>query len=141
MWIKYAQNKPAQSRNVLHLVKDSLFALDRYSELEFILKDLVERDSDNIDALIDLADYYSSQGENDKSVALLDSIKDRAKESVLAKMVRIKLRLNISDEIPDDIKKEFDELADAMSKTKSLSSSDLDDEDYLWLNNNDLNKE
>jgi len=141
MWIKYAQNKPAQSRNVLHLVKDSLFALDRYSELEFILKDLVERDSDNIDALIDLADYYSSQGENDKSVALLDSIKDRAKESVLAKMVRIKLRLNISDEISDNIKKEFDELADAMSKTKSLSSSDLDDEDYLWLNNNDLNKE
>jgi len=141
MWIKYAQNKPSQSRNVLHLVKDALFVLERYSELEFILKDLVERDSDNIDALINLADYYSSQGENDKSIALLDSIKDKAKESVLAKMVRLKLRLNISNETSDDIKKEFNDLTETMSKTESLSSSNLEDEDYLWLSENDLNKE
>jgi len=141
MWIKYAQNKPTQSRNVLHLVKDALFVLERYSELEFILKDLVERDSTNIDALIILADYYSSQGENDKSITLLDSIKDKSKESVLAKMVRLKLRLNISNEISDDIKKEFDDLTEVMSKTESLSSSNLEDEDYLWLSENVLNKE
>ena len=141
MWIKYAQNKPSQSRNVLHLVKDALFVLERYSELEFILKDLVERDSDNIDALINLADYYSSQGENDKSIALLDSIKDKAKESILAKKVRLKLRLNISNETSDDIKKEFNDLTETMSKTESFSSSNLEDEDYLWLSENDLNKE
>ena len=52
----------------------------------------------------------------------------------------IKLRLNISNQIPDDIRKEFDDLTDVMSKTKSLSSSKLEDEDYLWLNNNDINK-
>ena len=79
--------------------------------------------------------------ENDKSITLLDSIKDKAKESVLAKMVRLKLRLNISNETSDDIKKEFNELTEVMSKTESLSSSNLEDEDYLWLSENVLNKE
>ena len=38
MWIKYAQNKPRHSKNVIYLIKDSLFALDRYSEFEEILR-------------------------------------------------------------------------------------------------------
>ena len=137
MWIKYAQYKPNQSREVLHLIKDALFTLDRYSEFELILKDLVERDSRNFDALIDLADYYSSQGENQKSISLLDSIRDAAKDSLLAQMVRLKLKMNLSNETSESIKKEFNSLADQMSKTSTLSSSNLEDEDYLWLCNND----
>lgn len=137
MWVKYAQHKPNQSRKVLHLIKDALFTLDRYSEFEFILKDLIERDSRNFDALIDLADYYSSQGENQKSISLLDSIKDVAKDSILAQMVRLKLKMNLSNETSESIKTEFNNLADQMSKTSSLSSSNLEDEDYLWLRNND----
>ena len=140
MWIKYAQNKPSQTREVLYLIKDALFALDRYSEIEFILKDLLERDSNNIDALIDLADYYSSQGENQKSVSLLDSIKDISKDSVLAQMVRLKLKLNLSNDISDEIKSEFNELADKMSKTSSLSPSSSKDEDYEWLCSNEFSE-
>jgi lipopolysaccharide biosynthesis regulator YciM len=140
MWIKYAQNKPSQTREVLYLIKDALFALDRYSEIEFILKDLLERDSNNIDALIDLADYYSSQGENQKSVSLLDSIKDISKDSVLAHMVRLKLKLNLSNDISDEIKSDFNELADKMSKTSSLSPSSSKDEDYEWLCSNEFSE-
>ena len=141
MWVKYAQQKPRQSRNVIHLIKDSLFVLERYSELEFILKDLVERDSENIDALINLADYYSSQSESQKSVNLLNSLKEKDKQSVLARMVRLKLRIKISDNISDDIKKEFDDLTDAMSKAEETSSSSFEDEDILWLSENDFEKE
>ena len=140
MWIKYAQNKPSQTREVLYLIKDALFALDRYSEIEFILKDLLDRDSNNIDALIDLADYYSSQGENQKSVSLLDSIKDISKDSVLAHMVRLKLKLNLSNDISDEIKSDFNELADKMSKTSSLSPSSSKDEDYEWLCSNEFSE-
>ena len=140
MWIKYAQNRPSQTREVLYLIKDALFTLDRYSEIEFILKDLLERDSNNIDALIDLADYYSSQGENQKSVSLLDSIKDISKDSVLAHMVRLKLKLNLSNDISDEIKSEFNELADKMSKTSSLSPSSSKDEDYEWLCSNEFSE-
>ena len=55
-------------------------------------------------------------------------------------MVRLKLRLNISNGISDNIKKEFEDLTNAMSKTEFLSSN-LQDEDYLWLSENDFNKE
>ena len=135
MWVKYAQSKPAQSKNVIHLIKDSLFVLERYSELEFILKDLVERDSNNIDALINLADYYSNEGESQKSINLLDSLKEKDKQSILARMVRLKLRVKISDSISNDIKKEFDDLVDSMTKTEK-DISDLDDEDAIWLAEN-----
>ena len=52
-------------------------------------------------------------------------------------MVRLKLKLNLSDETSEEIKKEFNNLAEQMSKRSSLSSSSLEDEDYLWLCNND----
>ena len=135
MWVKYAQSKPTQSKNVIHLIKDSLFVLERYSELEFILKDLVERDSNNIDALINLADYYSNEGESQKSINLLDSLKEKDKQSVLARMVRLKLRVKISNSVSNDIKKEFDDLVDSMTKAEK-DISDLDDEDAIWLAEN-----
>ena len=52
-------------------------------------------------------------------------------------MVRLKLKMNLSNETSESIKKEFNNLANQMSKTSSLSSSNLEDEDYLWLCNND----
>ena len=141
MWVKYAQHKPRQSGEVIHLIKDSLFALDRYSELEHILKDLVERDSNNISALITLADYYSLQGENQKSVSLLDSLKGKEKESVLAGMVRLRLRFNISKSITDEMKDEFNNLTNEMSKRNQGHSSTLKDEDLEWLSENEYSKE
>ena len=141
MWVKYAQHKPRQSGEVIHLIKDSLFALDRYSELEHILKDLVERDSNNISALITLADYYSLQGENQKSVSLLDSLKGKEKESVLAGMVRLRLRFNISQSITDEMKDEFNNLTNEMSKRNQGHSSTLKDEDLEWLSENEHSKE
>ena len=137
MWIKYAQHKPMHSSSVMHLIKDSLFALDRYSELEHILKDLVERDSNNISALITLADYYSLQGENDKSISLLDSIKGKDKESVLARMVRLRLRFNISSKVTDEMKDEFNDLMNEISKGRQSHSSILEDADFEWLNENE----
>ena len=140
MWVKYAQHKPLHSNNVIHLIKDSLFALDRYSELEHILKDLVERDSNNISALITLADYYSLQGENDKSINLLDSLKGKEKESILARMVRLRLRFNISESVTDEMKDEFNDLTNEMSKTNQGHSSTLQDEDLEWLSSNEYSE-
>ena len=137
MWIKYAQAKPRHSKNVMHLIKDSLFALERYSEFEDILKDLIERDSTNIDALITLADYYSHLGENEKSIKLLDTLKEKDKQSILARMVRLKLRFNISDSITDDIKDELNDMTDIMSKSDQDYSSSSKDEDIEWLSDNE----
>ena len=96
----------------------------------------VDNRSNQLVLRVDKHDYCDKIGSEELMI-----IKDKSKESVLAKMVRLKLRLNISNEISDDIKKEFDDLTEVMSKTESLSSSNLEDEDYLWLSENVLNKE
>ena len=141
MWIKYAQNKPHCSKFVLSLIKDSLFALDRYSELEFILKDLIDRNPNNIDALINLADYYSNQGENQKSVELLDSLAQKDKESYLVKMLRLKLKIHLDGSISDMVRDEFDEITKEMLKTSDDSLLlEKDDEDFRWLSENEVIK-
>ena len=94
----------------------------------------------NIDALINLADYYSNQGESQKSINLLDSLKEKDKQSALARMVRLKLRIKLSDNISDEIKKEFDDLTDEMSKAEENFSTNFEDEDILWLSENDFEK-
>ena len=137
MWIKYAQNKSEYSKFVLPLIKDSLFALDRYSELEFILKDLVDRDPNDIDALVNLADYYSNQGENQKSIDLLDSLNQKDKESYIVKMLRLKLKIHLDNSLSEVIKDEFDEITKEMlNMTDDSLSLELQDEDFKWLNEN-----
>mgnify|MGYP001191148041 CR=1 FL=1 len=138
MWIKYAQNKPSCSKYVLSLIKDSLFALDRYSELEFILKDLIDRDSNNIDALINLADYYSNQGENQKSIELLDSLHQKDKSGHLVKMLRLKLKIHLDNSLSDVIRDDFDEITKEMLNTSDDTSLfKMDDEDLKWLSENE----
>ena len=96
-----------------------------------------EKAINNIDALINLANYYSNENKNEKSISLLDSLKESDKQSKLARMVRLKLRINISENISEDIKKEFNELTDEMSKTTQQSLANEQDEDLAWLTENE----
>ena len=73
MWGRYANIKPQQSWLVIHLLKDALFVLNRYAELEDILIKLNENLPQNIEILASLVDYYSHKGEIEKAISLLDS--------------------------------------------------------------------
>ena len=44
IWVRYAELNPEQAWMVIHLLKDGLFALDRYSEIENILKQILKND-------------------------------------------------------------------------------------------------
>ena len=65
LWAHFCEISPNKSWLVLPLLKDALFALDRYSELELMLIKLNEKFPENIEILISLADYYSHKGEFD----------------------------------------------------------------------------
>ena len=72
MWVRYANMKPQQSWIVIHLLKDALFVLDRYSELENILSELNKNFPNNIEILGSLADYYAHKGYRDKIQSIID---------------------------------------------------------------------
>jgi len=93
LWTHFCEISPNKSWLVLPLLKDALFALNRYSELEQILIKLNEKFPENIEILISLADYYSHKREFDKSLEMIDIAIEKDDKSYLAQLIKIKLQL------------------------------------------------
>ena len=101
MWIRYAELKPEQAWMVIHLLKDGLFALDRYSEFEEILKRILKSDSDNIEVIASLSEIYSHRGENTEAIELIDSAIEQDSSSLIVKLIKLKLQGKKENSNPD----------------------------------------
>ena len=71
-WVSYAKLRPESSWMVIHLLRDALFALNRYNEIESILKEVLDSDSDNVDIIAALADYYDHMGDSNSALKIID---------------------------------------------------------------------
>ena len=109
LWIHFTEINPNQSWLVLPLLKDALFVLNRYSELENILTELNKNFPDNVEILANLADYYSHKGEIDKALESISTANEQDKSSLLIKLISIKLNMQktgnkeLSKELDDSI--------------------------------------
>ncbi|SVB65196.1 uncharacterized protein METZ01_LOCUS218050, partial [marine metagenome] len=92
MWIRYAELNPKQAWMVIHLLKDGLFALDRYSEFEDILKQILKNDSDNIEVIASLSEIYSHRGEDIEAIEFIDSALEQDPTSLIVKLIKMKLQ-------------------------------------------------
>lgn len=90
MWIRYAELKPEQAWMVIHLLKDSLFALDRYPEMEVVLKQILKKDSDNIEVIASLSEIYSHCGQESEAMELIDSAIEQDPKSLIVKLIKLK---------------------------------------------------
>jgi len=90
MWIRYAELKPQQAWMVIHLLKDGLFALDRYSEIEDILKQILKIDKDNIEVVASLSEILSHRGEDIEAMELIESAMEQDPTSLLVKLIKMK---------------------------------------------------
>ena len=91
MWVKYANSNPQQSWMVIHLLKDALFALDRYNELEQILKNIIQKDNNNSEVVATLADMYAHKGDLKNALEIVDSNISENSDSIIIKLIRLKL--------------------------------------------------
>ena len=137
MWIHYLEINPQQSWFVIPLLKDALFSLDRYSELEDIFYKLSEKFPDSIEILAALADYYSIKGDLDKAIDIIEKALKQNKDSILVKLIKFKLNIqknseNISlNDIDDIIAFILKDTAYQMINDQTINS------DIRWLFNND----
>ena len=116
LWTHFCEISPNKSWLVLPLLKDALFALDRYSELVQILIKLNEKFPENIEILISLSDYYSHKGEFDKSLEMIEIAIEKDHESYLAQLIKIKLQLE--KENNDKQSKTLDFLINSLMKNE-----------------------
>ena len=134
MWVNYAKLKPESSWMVIHLLKDALFALDRYNEIEIILKQILEKDSDNIDVIAALADYYDHRGDSNSALEIIDSGLEKDDSSLLVRLIKLKLLFS-ADGANKNLKKELDNLIRDLVQDSDYQvyKNTSTDDDALWL--------
>ena len=135
MWIKYSNSKPKQSWMVIHLLKDALFALDRYDELEHVLKDIIEKDKNNSEVIATLADMYAHKGDLQNAIEIVDSGIKNDSDSLIIKLIRLKL-LTLNGE--QNISKGLDDLIHFLVTDEGYHKykNTPPDEDIVWVHEN-----
>ena len=138
MWVHFLEINPEQSWLVLPLLKDALFALDRYSEVETILLKIIEKFPENTEVLASLADYYSNKGDFNKAIEIIDKALVKNNDSIIVKL--IKFKLNIQHSQGKISVNELDEIINLILKdtTYQMMSDQKSNADIKWLlENND----
>ena len=117
------------------MLKDALFALNRYNEIETILKEILDKDSDNVDVIASLADYYDHLGDSDSALDIINKGLDKDDSSLLVRLIKLKLISSRESANRDSIKKELDLLIKSLSQDSDyqIYKNTSTDNDALWL--------
>jgi len=134
MWIRYCESRPQQAWMVIHLLKDALFALDRYPEMENILKAILQNDSNNIEVIASLADISAQRGENSEALEFIDSALEKDNTSLLVRLIKLKLQARAQSG-GSEMTRELDDIIHFLVTDKQFQryKNTSRDSDVLWL--------
>jgi lipopolysaccharide biosynthesis regulator YciM len=134
IWIRYAELNPEQAWMVIHLLKDGLFALDRYSEIENILKQILKNDSDNIEVIASLSEIYSHRGENTEAIELIESALEQDPTSIIVKLIKMKLQAK-KERSGNEFSRSLDDIIHFLVTDErfQIYKNTATDPDILWL--------
>ncbi len=135
MWIQFTERDPEQSWLVLPKIKDALFALNRFNEIEDVLREILKRDADNVDALSSLADFYNQKGARKEAIDMIESAMEKQPDSLIANVIRLKLSSYKGD--INEVRKDCDSLINLFMKdVYHFSNAHLVRDDMSWLDKN-----
>ena len=141
MWIKYSKTNPTQSWMVIHLLKDALFALNRYDELEHILKEIIDKDNKNSEVIASLAEMFAHKGDLKNALDIIDTNTTNNSNSLIIELMRLKL---LALDGSQNISKGLDKLINFLVTNEDyhLYSNTKPDKDIVWIykNSNDNKK-
>lgn len=134
MWVKYAEIKPKQAWMVIHLLKDALFALDKYSEFENILKQIIENDGNNIEVIASLSEILSLRGEDVEALELIESAIEQDPSSLLVKLIKLKHQAR-KEQGSNEYIRSLDEVIHFLVRDEGFQiyKDTNTDPDILWL--------
>ena len=119
---------------VIHLLKDGLFALDRYSEIEDILKQILKNNSDNIEVIASLSEIYSHRGENTEAIELIDSALEQDPTSLIVKLIKMKLQAK-KEKSSNEFSRGLDDIIHFLVTDErfQIYKNTATDPDIIWL--------
>jgi len=124
---------------VIHLLKDALFALNRYDELEYILKEIIDKDNNNSEVIATLADMYAHKGDLDNALDIVNSSINKDSNSLIIKLIKLKL-LSLNGEY--NVSKGLDDIIHFLVTDEDYHKykNTAPDKDIVWIyeNSNDI---
>jgi len=93
-WKELTENIPEKAYLVFDRLKEILFELGIYGEIEGIYQQIIKRDKNNIPTLIALAEFYKKQGQDDKAINICDKVLTQEPQNIKANYLLINLLQN-----------------------------------------------
>ncbi|MBC8213471.1 MAG: hypothetical protein ISR90_02555 [Candidatus Marinimicrobia bacterium] len=117
-WARLAELNPEQAWLVIPKLKDALFALERFHEIEDVLRQVLRKDPNNINALASLADFYDHRGDVMEATELIQSACEKDENSILAKLIRFKFKVKREDK--RNLSAELEKIIQSISSDQNL---------------------
>ncbi len=131
-WSRFAEMDPDHAWLVISKLRDGLFALERFDEIESILKKILEKNPENMDALTSLANYYFQKGDINETIELLERVLDIDGTSITANLIRLKINIQKNDQ--RSLLQDIDRLIDLMYRDESRYKQRKErDSDLRWI--------
>ena len=132
-WASFVELAPAETSTVLPQVEDTLFYLQRFDDVEPFLRQVLDKDPDNLDGVASLANFYVRKGELDRAEQLLGTIREGGADSPLINAIALKL--NYRRNANQNLLPQLDKLVDAIRMSTSANSGrrDAEPSPMSWL--------
>ena len=134
MWGYFIEYMPEYSWMILPTLKDALQALHRYDDIEkFLIQANENYNKNNVDILSHLADFYANKGEIDKALKTINSVLEGNKDSLLARLKKMKINLLQNKE--NSLSVEVDKLIVSLQRDKRFIKykQSYNDKNMRWL--------
>ena len=113
-WERFAELSPGNASMVFNEIESALFDLGRYSEVENFYRRVLDKNKNNLEAVIKLANVLDEKGEHQAALTLVEgSIQP---ENVDIAVLVMKLKLSLSISTPVELGHQIDEILGHLHK-------------------------
>ena len=113
-WEKFALADLSAGVSCYQKIESALFDLGRFSEIERFYRHILEQDSGNLEALVNLANVLEEKGDRKEALQLVDDALNRNSGDLHARLMKIKLK--VKNGSPSELARELDKIIEDLPK-------------------------
>ena len=133
MWVHFIENAPEYAWMILPTLKDALQALNEYEKIEKYLIQISKKNTNNVDILAHLADFYANKGEIDNAYDTINKALEFNSNSLIAQLKSLKIQSLKNDE--KELSVHVDKIISSLLKDTRYKKykRSFSDKSMIWL--------